>query len=168
MLEIDRLRSKILELENEKTSRVFSKKQLDFKNYPCEKASDRTVSDLTSLENCVQNIGGIAAKTASPTDIYVLNMKPNFKYDSEHIPKIYMKLFLSGTDQENVKIRNPLLDEELLYEYMIYLTKIKDIVGLKRCKIQNSLWRNFWWLEKFNKHCETLHDSLNHFIPDIF
>jgi hypothetical protein len=133
MLEIDRLRSKILQLENDKIYRVFSKKQLDFKNYPCEKASDRTVSDLTSLENCVQNIGGIAAKTASPTDIYVLDMKPNFKYDSEHIPKIYMKMFLSGTDQENVKIRNPLLDEELLYEYMIYLTKIKDIVRSNIC-----------------------------------
>ena len=102
--------------------------------YPCEKASMASISNLSSLINCTNRIRGQAANSASPTDIYILDMKSNFLYEGEHVKTIYMKTFISSMDM-NIRMRSASknLDKELAYEYMVYLSKIKDIVKLNIC-----------------------------------
>ena len=93
---------------------------LDISDYPCERSTFVTISNLRSIKKCISNIEGQDSNSASPTDIYILDMKNKFKYDGIHISKIYMKIFFSGSGTRK--------DTQLLYEYLIYSTKIKEIV----------------------------------------
>lgn len=93
---------------------------LDISDYPCERSTFVTISNLRSIKKCIKNIEGQDSNSDSPTDIYILDMKNKFKYDGIHISKIYMKLFFSGSGTRK--------DTQLLYEYLIYSTKIKEIV----------------------------------------
>jgi hypothetical protein len=93
---------------------------LDISDYPCERSTFGTISNLRSIKKCIKNIEGQDSNSASPTDIYILDMKNSFKYEGIHIPTIYMKIFFSGSDTRK--------DIQLLYEYLIYSTKIKEIV----------------------------------------
>ena len=103
--------------------------------YPCEKANMVSVSNLLSIINCVKKLRGQPSNSASPTDIYILDMNSNFLYEGEHVKTIYMKIFISGMDSNTTTIRpsNSNLDNQMSYEYMVYLSKIKDIVKLNIC-----------------------------------
>ena len=109
--------------------------QLNRKNLyprnPCSQSSIATVSNLLSLIDCTNKVKGQAAKSASPTDIYVLDMNSNFLYEGEHVKTIYMKTFISGMDRRSLRRRK--LDGEMAYEYFVYLSKIKDILKLNIC-----------------------------------
>ena len=111
------------------------KKNINFLN-PCQKNSMASVSNLKSIINCIDEIKGQPANSASPTDIYILKMKDDFVYEGEHIKTIFMKTFISGLHdfKQETKLKSQReLDYEMGYEYFVYLSKIKDIVKLNIC-----------------------------------
>ena len=133
-----------------------SKLQMDYTDrnnnnryYPCYKSNQVSVGDLRTLAKCVQSVNGQAANSASPTDIYRLQMKTrDFRYDGQYIPTLFMKVFMSekceydrkmvvGQPNTEVMVSRPnttvLGTQEMLYEYLIYMTKIKNIVDLNIC-----------------------------------
>ena len=114
--------------------------------YPCNKSSQVSVSDLNSISNCVSQILGQPSDSASSTDIYKLIMKTtypndyeNFLYEGEYVNSIYMKIFVSelclpSSVPYPVDIPDDLISrDELLYEYMLYLSKIKNFTKMGIC-----------------------------------
>ena len=135
---------------------ICEKYQLDEKGipqnkYPCEKSNQVSVSDLYSITNCIDTLSGQSSNSASPTDIYRLDMKrppynppgQNFLYDGDYVGRIFMKVFVSELcipggapypqnliDRDRPSITT---SDELLYEYMLYLSKIKNFTAMGIC-----------------------------------
>ena len=109
--------------------------------YPCNKSNEVSVSDLSSLVNCVDTLSGQSANSASPTDIYRLSMsmtpgneKTSFLYDGYYISNLYMKVFVTEIcDPGNTTILDQGQRQNMIYEYLLYLTKIKNFTKLNIC-----------------------------------
>ena len=102
---------------------------LDFPtDYPCAKSNDVTIGDLRTLDNCITKLEGLTSNSASATDIYRITTNPNFRYNGEMVTNVFMKVFITS----NFKDRYA-LSEELLYEFLVYMDKIKKIVNLNIC-----------------------------------
>lgn len=135
---------------------ICEKYQLDEKGipqnkYPCEKSNQVSVSDLYSISNCIDTLSGQSSNSASPTDIYRLDMKrppynppgQNFLYDGDYVGRIFMKVFVTELCMpggvpypQNLSSRGRLsitTSDELLYEYMLYLSKIKNFTVMGIC-----------------------------------
>ena len=135
---------------------ICQKYQLDEKGippnkYPCEKSNQVSVSDLYSISNCIDTLSGQSSNSVSPTDIYILNMKnppynppgQNFLYDGDYVGAIFMKVFVSelcmpaGIPYPQILLNRgrPSIttSDQLLYEYMLYLSKIKNFTTMRIC-----------------------------------
>ena len=96
--------------------------------YPCNQSNDITIGDLQTLTNCVERLEGQQSNSSSASDIYFLTMNDSFAHNGQNIKEIYMKVFITsvvGDTDKKIK-----LYQELLYEYLVYLTKIKKLVNL--------------------------------------
>jgi hypothetical protein len=143
-------------------------------NFPCDKSNNVSVSDLYSLQNCVKSLSGQGSNSASPTDIYRLNMNNipsprDFKYDGEYIPRIFMKVF--NTQLCPPFLQTNLENEELLYEYLVYLTKIKNFTTLNICPyfikvLGGNLMVDFEDIERFLKNVTMIDDITGIILTD--
>ena len=92
-------------------------------------------TDICNISNCIVNIGGMAADSASPTDIWFLTFNGRTTYRGQNIRNAFLKLFI---DIDHTRISAALINttEEingLKYELNIYKDIIRPLVDLNIC-----------------------------------
>ena len=107
----------------------------------CSNLNVANVVDVNGIVNCASNLRGQDSNSTSPSDIILFDFVPNTNYNGELITKGFQKLFVSNYDELvrkfsipvtiNGKIDNNVykrLFDILLYEYYIYMDKIKPLL----------------------------------------
>lgn len=107
----------------------------------CSNLNVANVVDVNGIVNCASNLRGQDSNSTSPSDIILFDFFPNTNYNGELITKGFQKLFITNYDELVRKFPNPVtingkIDENyykrafdiLLYEYYIYMDKIKPLV----------------------------------------
>lgn len=107
----------------------------------CSNLNVANVVDINGIVNCASNLRGQNSDSTSPSDIILFDFVPNTNYNGELITKGFQKLFVTNYDELVRKYPNPVtnkgiinynsykrLFDILLYEYYIYMDKIKPLV----------------------------------------
>lgn len=107
----------------------------------CRNLNVANVVDVNGIVNCASNLKGQDSDSTSPSDIILFDFVPNTNYNGELITKGFQKLFITNYDELVRKFSIPVtingkIDENyykrafdiLLYEYYIYMDKIKPLV----------------------------------------
>jgi hypothetical protein len=87
------------------------------------------------IMGCVKNVIGLAANSASPTDTWTVNFKPNTKYEKDLIKSGFMKIWITADDAPDPKY-NPggvKSIRGLEYEKRVYLEVIKKLIDARVC-----------------------------------
>ena len=92
-------------------------------------------TNICNISNCIINIGGMAADSASPTDIWFLTFNGTTTYRGQNIRNAFLKLFV---DIDNTHVAPHTINtiEEingLKYELNIYKDIIRPLVDLNIC-----------------------------------
>jgi hypothetical protein len=106
---------------------VYTSKQ--FFEGSCRNLNLANVVDVNGIVHCASHLKGLNSNSASPTDVLLFDFQPGTHYNGEPISKGFQKLFISNVDELASTINIASLDESevLLYEYYIYLYKIRPL-----------------------------------------
>ena len=93
------------------------------------------ITNICNISNCIVNIGGMAADSASPTDIWFLTFNGTTTYRGQNIRNAFLKLFI---DIDHTRLSAALINTTpeingLKYELNIYKDIIRPLVDLNIC-----------------------------------
>lgn len=84
-------------------------------------------SNVCLLSSCVQKVTGFEATSASPTDIWKLEFKPNTTYYGEELVDAYLKISVNPTYVDTFS------NQGLEYERGVYAHVINDLLDRRIC-----------------------------------
>ena len=99
----------------------------------CRNLNLANIIDINGIIHCASNLKGLASDSASPSDILLFDFYKGSQYNGEPISKGFQKLFISNIDDLSSTFNNiPALQQThaLLYEYLIYMYKIRPLTEL--------------------------------------
>lgn len=84
-------------------------------------------SNICLLSTCVQSLEGLASASASPTDIWIINFKPDTTYDGQELATAFLKISV------NPNYLDTPANQGLQYELKVYARVVNELLDRRVC-----------------------------------